>query len=605
MAHIHHKHRRLTEQFRLWSALLGLPAFFLLSFLFWPLGEAGAEGCAGPTISISSLHGPDGSPREGDWVTLEAQVTGDFTGEDQLDGFFIQQRRKATDKAASSGLFVYAPQLEGDLSRGERVRVRGQVSQYHGMTQLSRARIEARCGEAEPVEPEPLSLPFDGAQRERLQAMRVRLEPPLVVTGNHELGRYGVLKLADERLYRPTQVAQPGGAARQVAEANEQRMIRLDDGSRRQFPEPVPYPEGGLAADNTVRVGDELEAVEGILDYRYGDWRIQPVEPPGIKHSDTRPEGLDTPAEGVLRIASFNVENYFNGDGQGGGFPTERGARTPEAFERQQAKLFSALAGLEADIVGLIEMENDGYGPDSALASFTRGAGSDWSFIRAGETHLGGDAIRVALIYREDRVAPVGEAETLKGEPFEWGNRQPLAQRFRSVEGGPAFWVVVNHLKSKICGNHAEGDDRAQGDGQGCWNARRVQAVEAQLEWLEELKTDSGNARVLLMGDLNAYAREDPLRLFHEAGYRDLVNRQDDSPGHSYVFRGQSGTLDYALGSGEIEGVTRDAGIWSINADEPVVLGYDTDSRLADQPLYGPGPWRSSDHDPTWVDIRP
>ena len=600
-----HRHRRLLEQVRLWSALLGLPAFFVLSFLFWPLDEAGAGDCAGSPLAIETLHGPDGSPREGDWITLEATVTGVFTDEDQLDGFFIQQIGDSDAETASSALFVYAPQLDDDLSRGERVRVRGQVSQYQGMTQLSRARIEARCGKGEPIEPVTLSLPLDESQRERLKAMRVRLEPPLVVTGNYELGRYGVLKLADERLYRPTQVAEPGAPAQRQAQSNEKRMIRLDDGSRRQFPEPVPYPQGGLSAENTVRVGDELGPVEGILDYRYGDWRIQPVETPRLSTANPRPQGPDEPSEGVVRVASFNVQNYFNGDGQGGGFPTERGARSAEAFERQQTKLFSALSGLKADVVGLVEMENDGYGPDSAVASFAGGAGAEWDYIAASEGGLGSDAIAVALIYRSDRVAPVGSPETLAGGAFAWGNRQPLAQRFRPLDGGEGFWVVVNHLKSKICGRHAEGDDEAQGDGQGCWNARRTRAAESLAGWLETLVEDSGVSRVLLMGDLNAYAREDPVRTMEEAGYRNLVDPQGSGRPHSYVFRGESGTLDYALASPQAAEAVVDAGIWSINADEPVVLGYQRDSRLKDQPLYGPGPWRSSDHDPTWVDIRP
>ncbi len=603
MKGILHQRRRFLEQLRLWAALLGLPAFFVLSFLLWPLSEAGAGECSGSSVSIESLHGPDGSPKEGKWVSLKAKVSGDFTGQDQLDGFFIQQSRDQDSPGASTGLFVYAPDAE--VSPGKKVRVRGQVSQYQGMTQLSRTQIEAHCGEAEPIEPVTISLPLTESEREKLQAMRVRLEPPLVVTGNYELGRYGVLKLADERLYRPTQVAEPGAEAGHVGERNAQRMIRLDDASRRQFPDPVPYPEGGLSADNTVRVGDELGSVEGILDYRYGDWRIQPLEMPRIESTNSRPEPLDPPREGALRIAGFNVENYFHGDGDGGGFPTERGASTREAFERQQDKLFSALEGLQADVVGLIEMQNDGHGPDSALASFAEGAGSHWKPLRATEGRLGSDAIKVALIYRKDRVEPVGDARTLEGAPFEWGNRQPLAQRFRALEGGPAFWVVVNHLKSKICGGSAEGDNSARGDGQGCWNGKRVQAVEAQRDWLEGLTEKSGDPRVLLMGDLNAYAREEPVQVLESAGYRNLVDPEGNGRNHSYVFRGQSGTLDYALASPELADDVVAAGIWSINADEPVVLGYETDSRLADQPLYGPGPWRSSDHDPTWVDIRP
>jgi predicted extracellular nuclease len=41
------------------------------------------------------------------------------------------------------------------------------------------------------------------------------------------------------------------------------------------------------------------------------------------------------PVGGTVKVASFNVLNYFNGNGLGGGFPTSRGASTSEEFTRQ------------------------------------------------------------------------------------------------------------------------------------------------------------------------------------------------------------------------------------------------------------------------------
>jgi predicted extracellular nuclease len=42
-------------------------------------------------------------------------------------------------------------------------------------------------------------------------------------------------------------------------------------------------------------------------------------------------------------------------------------------FNRQRAKIIAALKALNADVVGLIEMENDGDGDLSAIADLVRG----------------------------------------------------------------------------------------------------------------------------------------------------------------------------------------------------------------------------------------
>ena len=109
------------------------------------------------------------------------------------------------------------------------------------------------------------------------------------------------------------------------------------------------------------------------MDFRFGSYRIQPVGAVNFIATNLR-----TPAPaavgGNLKVASFNVLNYFNGNGLGGGFPTcARGGDTLFEFDRQEAKIVSALKAIDADIVGLMEIENDG-GPTSALGRARRGA---------------------------------------------------------------------------------------------------------------------------------------------------------------------------------------------------------------------------------------
>jgi len=189
------------------------------------------------------------------------------------------------------------------------------------MTQISDVRRHARCGRGGEIAPVTVTLPLTHQERHRLQGMKVRLEPPLTVNGLYELDRYGVVAVADERLYIPTQIYRPGAEARQQAEANQQRLLRIDDGSKQRDP-PLPgWVSDAFEARDTLRAGDRLSAMEGVLDYRYEHWRLQPLEPPSVRAANVRPEPMDRPPVGRIRVASFNLQNYFNGDGIGVVFP--------------------------------------------------------------------------------------------------------------------------------------------------------------------------------------------------------------------------------------------------------------------------------------------
>src|SRR6266511_268986 len=89
--------------------------------------------------------------------------------------------------------------------------------------------------------------------------------------------------------------------------------------------------------------------------------RVRPARPTWSSSEERRVgQGCRSPAAappdgGRLRVGSMNVLHYFNGDGLGGGFPTERGANTLFEFNRQRAKMLSAMVGVDADVLGLLE----------------------------------------------------------------------------------------------------------------------------------------------------------------------------------------------------------------------------------------------------------
>jgi predicted extracellular nuclease len=263
-------------------------------------------------------------------------------------------------------------------------------------------------------------------------------------------------------------------------------------------------------------------------------------------------------------------------------------------FLAQSARTRAVMEQLQPDLLAVQELENDGFGPYSAaqsLLDLLPDTGSDdWAFIAPGSGAIGGDVITVGLFYRRQVLQAIGSPRVLDSPEFRGLSRQPLAQLFRDVRTGRSLLVAVNHLKSKgSCPDGGENSD--QEDGQNCWNKARVKAVDAQIPWLEGLADEMGTKNILILGDMNAWRKEDPVRRFTDSGFIDLVEQFSGLPQHSFLYWGQTGTLDYAFASPRLVKSVQSAVIWHINADWPAGM---------DQPR----PWlRASDHDPVIVDL--
>lgn len=604
----------------------------LLAGLLLALAGGLASGCAGAglpdltdggLLRIGQVQGSGtSSPLAGQDVAVEGVVNAVFEG---LGGFFLQSATGEDDgdPATSDGIFVTgldAP--HPDVAPGRRVRVEGTVAEL-GTAPPTLTAIRAR--EVTPLEmlgedAIPVAVlretPASPDDWERLEGMRVRIEAPLTVTGQSGLQRFGELITSFEgRLFQPSELVAPGPELEALAARNAARTLVLDDGSNEQNPREIPYlaslPDGWPSHDAPFRAGTELGPVTGVVDVRRSGYLFLPVEPLEIRRQAQRPEApevapeVTSGEEDLLRIAVLNLENLFNGDGRGGGFPTPRGAQTPELYELQQAKLVATLQAVDADVVVISEVENDGAGPLTAIRQFAdalnaAGPARDWRAVEVAEGP-GTDAIRVGLLYREGRVTPVGPPVWPDDPIFRWGSRPPLGQAF-ARPGGTPWLVVANHLKSKG-GCPAEGHPNAapgdfdQGDGQACWNAHRVTAAGALADWLESDPAGLGTGAAILAGDLNSYGREDPIRLLEDRGWADAFALAGHERPYSYVFQGQAGRLDHILVPAARADQLRGAAIWHANADEFSGFGY----------AYDPVPtvWRSSDHDLLLVVLRP
>ncbi|AZQ54482.1 ExeM/NucH family extracellular endonuclease [Burkholderia cenocepacia] len=566
-----------------------------------------SSGCGGAATAIAEIRRAGRpSPLAGQTTSIEAVVTAAFGGADGLGGFFVQQAdaQRQRRPGVPEGLFVYAPNAHAEP--GDLVHLTGKVDERYGRTQFTLTGRVAVCARGQTVTPAALTLPVASpVVLAAHEAMRVRLPQTLTVSDTNELGRYGSIVLSNGRLRAPTQVAPPAEAAAHAA-ANVLNRIVLDDGSSRRDPAVVRYPPPALSAANTLRAGYTVRGVEGVLELRYGAWRLQPVAgtaPVFDAAANPRPGAPARHPHADVRVVSFNVFNYFNGDGRGGGFdaPANRGAKTPGAFARQEAKIVAALRALRADVIGLMEIANNGHGDASAIRRLAAQLGDGWRAVDPGSARLGHDAIAVALLYDSRTVEPIGRAATVS---LGGRHRPPLAQTFRRIGGARAFTVAVNHLKSKNC-PHASGADLDQSDGQGCWNAARTRAAARVADWLAASPTGVAADGVLLIGDLNSYAKEDPVRTLEARGYANLVARFVGDAAYSYVFRGEAGNLDHALATPPLAARVKAVQFWHINADEPLVLQPvpDYKTRARRSAYYAPDAYRSSDHDPIVIDV--
>lgn len=612
-----------------------------------PLAVASPAVAAQDTHTIAQVQGTgDVSPLAGTTVTTTGVVTAVYaTG--GYRGYVIQTPGTGGDapRTASDAVFVFSPTTAGSVTAGELVQVTGAVSEYQGLTEItvaSAADLVKPGGDAAPVAPVTTPWPADAAGREALESMLYLPSGDLTVSNTYTTNQYGEIGLAvgTEPLRQPTDVAAPGtpeNAA--VAADNAARGVVLDDGASTNF---LSAANSGLtppyvSLENPVRVGAQVTFTEPVVvDYRNNAWKLSPTAPVDpadpasvpVQVEDDRtaaPEGL---GDADVTVASFNVLNYFTTLGSQGatcvpytdraGDPVtvregcaQRGAWDADDLQRQQDKIVAAVNALDADVVGLMEIENSAVvdgDPDEALASLVgalndaAGAGT-WDYVPSSadlppvEQQ---DSITNALIYRPAEVEPVGDPRALgsqSGDDQAFGNaREPIGQAFVPVAGGDALFVVVNHFKSKSSAGPWPGDADT-GDGQGASNESRVRQAEALRDWVPTVQGDA--EAVALLGDFNSYTQEDPLRVLYDAGYADAATALD-AAGSSYVYQGLSGSLDHVLLNEAALDRATGADIWEINAGESVALEYsryNTHGTL----FYAPDAYRSSDHDPVLV----
>ncbi|MFV2103752.1 ExeM/NucH family extracellular endonuclease [Micromonospora sp. LOL_024] len=570
--------------------------------------------------TIAEVQGAgSATPLAGTRVTVEGIVTADHRG-GGYNGVYVQTAGSGGDRpvaagTASDGIFVYLSTNTANhpsVTIGDRVRVSGTASEFNGLTQLSiaaRADVQV-CEQGSPLPtPVQVGLPLDDAARESVESMLVAPVGQYAVSEVYNTNRYGevVLTAGDEPAPIPTDRFRPGSAeAQQMASGNKLRRLLIDDGKTTNLATAGLLPPY-VSPASPLRVGDSVQAFgPSVLSYGFNEWRLQPTVPvdagttPAARTTfeATNPRtAAPVGVGGDLRVASFNVLNYFvhfGGDA--------RGAAGEAALAKQEAKIVAAISALDADVVALEEIENsvrfNAADPQQALkrlvaALNTEDGAGTWDYVRTPAELPGAaqqDFITTAIIFKPAKAQPKGPSRSVNDEAVWFNAREPIAQTFTA--GTVDFVVVANHFKSKS--GAGTGDNADAGDGQGGWNGDRVRQAMALAAFVDQVKADSGTSDVLLLGDFNAYTHEDPMQVLYDEQYRNL----NDTGKASYVFNGESGSLDHAVASPSLAARVTGVDVWQINAVESYAFQYDG---LAE--FFAPDAYRASDHNPLVVGI--
>ena len=602
-------------------------------------GSSGGGGTTTPPVAaaIYTIQGSGAtSTLVGQIVTTSGVVTKVLN-----NGFFIQDLTGDGNPATSDGIFVFTSTTPpAAVVAGNLVQVTGSVVEFSSgagtaatpLTEIGSVTAVSLLGSGYSITPTLVALPLAvGDSLERFEGMLVRIDGTLTVQQNYFQARYGQLTIgAGGRHETPTNHYRPGTQqAIDLADLQARSRLLLDDSSSLQNLNPTPY----AYANGVPRAGDVVSNLVGVLDYGLatsttsgaGLYRLQPTDTPAFAIANPR-QVLPPSAGGNVKLASMNVLNFFTtftdgttasgltGQGCTLGSTTSasncRGADSLAEFVRQRAKIVAALAGMNADAVGLMEIQNNGNVAAQNLVDALNaqvGAGT-YAVVPAPAQGTGDDAIRVAMIYKPSRLTLVGASVS---DPAAINNRPPLAQSFAAANG-ERFTLIVNHLKSKSsCPSTGDADAAGNtdlGDGQGCWNAQRVQQAQRLRTFVAQLQSSSASSDVLLVGDFNAYAQEDPIYDLTSSGYIDQSGRFEQL-GYSYVFDGTAGRLDHAITTASLSAKVMGAVHWHIDADESLAQDYNLEFKqpacatCAPDPYDGTLPFRASDHDPVLVGL--
>lgn len=552
----------------------------LIFFCFISVFFANAQ----PNRTIPEIQGASSaSPFSGENVITTGIVTATFIGNNKINGFFMQDEFGDANPTTSDGIFVYYP--NANVAVGDKVEVTAKISEFYNRTQLSAVSSLKVKSSNNRIIPTKIVYDIFNWNWEQYEGMLVEFDQTLWVNDNSKFQQYGELELGIKRKPAPTNVALPGSTAYgSLVNENDLLPIILDDGYSGSGVSPIIFAD----ENGTRRTGERVNNLRAVVDYSYSTYRLYPAELPVLFYGNPRPAQHDDIGSYNLKICAFNLEYYLT-QSFGRGFGPDNIAEA----NKQHTKIIDALKTINADIYGLVEIEQGQDALYKLAQGLTAATGHTYEFVDDG-SRINGTYTKTAYIYRTDKTSPYKSIKN-NNSPTPY-NRKKL-QGFSLKTNGERFIFSVNHFKSKSGCSYATGDNRNQNDGQSCYNAKRLAEAKSTIGFINANKSYYEDEDVLIMGDLNAYAKEDPIRYIADNGYTDLLAKYYPDTAYSYVYKGETGYLDHAFANASMTEQVTGATIFHINADEPKMFEY---SGAA----YSPDMYRSSDHDPVIIGLK-
>ncbi|MGY3904594.1 ExeM/NucH family extracellular endonuclease [Aeromonas lusitana] len=635
---------------------------------------------------------PDGLFESPQSVSVKAVVSA--LGEGVNKGFYLQDLQGDGNPQSSDGIFVFlndknfATKYPG-IKPGAEVCLEAKVEEYYNHTQLKpvfdsgtpRLQVVTQGTVPAAVPLRVLEGETLAQALERHEGMRVRLDAgsELKISRNFSFDyaakRNNLVLSHLAPLVKPTQLHVAGSdQAKALAEANADNRVFLESDVKATDGK-LPWLPAWEPEQGYLRIGDAPVNLEALVGYSYNEYRLIVPKEQAITVGDLlRTDEHDrqsAPARTAgtdLRVGSFNVLNYFTSHSSVGGALNvlcadqadadsakgcNRGAKSLEDFQQQRTKIVNAITEMDADLLGLMEMENNGFDDHSAISDLVKSlnaqqkdASQHYAFVSlpkamlGQERFFGGDAIMVAMLYRPAKLTPSGDASvillpeqryTVGGVAKTAGQRDSLVQSFTVAGSKDPLTLVVNHLKSKGSGCYENGDGKTEpADLQGKCTEFRVSAAKVLGEAVNKLP-----GQVLLVGDFNSYAKEDPIRVLTDYapassdrkirsashtfigeqayeqlgqevgksyGLVDLNVKFNQAKAISYSYEAELGTLDYALANPALAKKVVAVADWHINSYESNLFEYGRG--FTGDMIKSDNPFSASDHDPIIVDLK-
>ena len=427
-----------------------------------------------------------------------------------------------------------------------------------------------------------LTWPDDFKDASQYDGKLIELNQTLYVTDISNWNKYGEITLSSKRLMSPTEVALPGSNEyKNIVAENESDRLILSDGSNKQYPNPRPW----TGNKEYIRTGAYTNKLVGKFTIEKYGYTITPTEIP-IFEGNERPTEVARLGDYDVKVCGFNLQIYITTEWDG-----DYGPASKEESDKQHAKIVKALAAIDADVFGLVEVQQGQVALEKlANALNALDPSAQYTYINDG-TQVYGTYTKAGYLYKASKIKPLRQLQSNNTGV----KHRKKAQGFEVLATGEKFVYMINHFKAKS--GKGSGDNADTEDGQGAYNGDRVREATAVVTFAKSCATYFDDEDVLIMGDLNAYSMEDPIRIFTDEGYTNLIKKFEGIESYSYSYQGTVGCLDHALANEEMNRQVTGCKVFHINADEAAVFGYDGYS-------YQNNMYRSSDHDPVVVGLR-